>query len=356
MNTDIRLSVGFWQHPKTKKIAKRLGLEGVRSLQVLWLWAAQNRPNGILSGMDWEDIELAADWRGEERAFFECCLSAEGKSMWIDEAEGGYVLHDWADHNPWQAEAESRSEAARKAARARWNNADAMRAQCEGNAGASDAQCEGNAGAFNPQCPSPLLSSPLLTSPKPNQEKEKRRETSLRSVSLSEPAGTDQLPEKTPQSSPEKKSQKARPKPAPLPLPEDSEPYRLAVLMLDTLKANVPTLKEPDLQKWAHSFDVAMRNDSRMTNPGFVAQVIRWACSDQFWRANIQSPGKLREKFDQLTAKMEAEAERARSPSWKWQSPAQRRVEANRMAGEEAQRLLFGNSQRQTLEVTYDAS
>lgn len=74
MNTDIRLSVGFWQHPKTRKLIKRLGLEAIRSLQILWLWAAQNRPDGVLSGMDWEDIELAADWQGEERAFFDCCL------------------------------------------------------------------------------------------------------------------------------------------------------------------------------------------------------------------------------------------------------------------------------------------
>lgn len=130
MNTDIRLSVGFWQHPKTKKTVKRLGLEGIRSLQVLWLWAAVNRPDGVLSGMDWEDIELAADWQGDERAFFEFCLGTEGASMWIDEDESGYILHDWADHNPWQAEAEARSESARKAAKARWGNADASKAQC----------------------------------------------------------------------------------------------------------------------------------------------------------------------------------------------------------------------------------
>ena len=90
MNTDIRLSVGFWQHPKTKKTARRLGLEGIRSLQVLWLWSTQYRPDGNLSGMDWEDTELAADWQGEERKFFDTCLG-----MWVDETSDGYVLHDW---------------------------------------------------------------------------------------------------------------------------------------------------------------------------------------------------------------------------------------------------------------------
>lgn len=146
MNTDIRLSVGFWSHPKTKKTARRLGLDGVRSLQILWLWAAQNRPDGNLSGMDWEDIELAADWQGEERAFFELCLG-----MWIDETPDGYALHDWQEHNPWQAEADARSEKARKAAQSRWGNAEAKQTQCSSNAQAMPEHSSSNA---------PLLSSP----------------------------------------------------------------------------------------------------------------------------------------------------------------------------------------------------
>lgn len=108
MNTDIRLSVGFWHHPKTKKIAKRLGLEGVRSLQILWMWAATNRPEGNLSGMDWEDIELAADWQGEEQTFFTHCLG-----VWIDETGTGYVLHDWKEHNSWASQVEERNDTSR---------------------------------------------------------------------------------------------------------------------------------------------------------------------------------------------------------------------------------------------------
>lgn len=108
MNTDFRISVGFWQNPKTKKTIKRLGLEGVRSLQILWSWTAQNKPDGYLTGMDWEDIELAADWLGEEKAFFNFCLG-----MWIDETENGLYLHDWQEHNPWAAEALDRSDKAR---------------------------------------------------------------------------------------------------------------------------------------------------------------------------------------------------------------------------------------------------
>ena len=128
--------------------------------------------------------------------------------------------------------------------------------------------------------------------------------------------------------------------------------------MRDTLKINVPTLKEPNLQQWARSFDVALRNDERMAEAHFVAEVIKWACSDSFWRANIQSPEKLRKQFDQLTAKMEIETKKASATSKTetWKSPAQRRVEANLEAGREAKRLLFSDSAQTATEAAYDAN
>ena len=122
-------------------------------------------------------------------------------------------------------------------------------------------------------------------------------------------------------------------------LPVDSEPYRLAKLMRDTLKANVPTLREPDLQVWAQSLDDALNFDESMNDPAMVERVIRWACADRFWKAHIQSPRKLREKFDQLTARMASEEECGRN----WKSSAQRRVEENHSAAIEAERLLFGD-------------
>lgn len=130
MNTDIRLSCGFWSHPKTKRLVKRLGLEGVRSLQILWLWAAQERPSGCLSGMDAEDIELAADWDGEDGKFFSECLG-----RWIDESEEGFCLHDWEDHNAWASEADNRSDTARLSRLARVNKEAAAGLRADGRTG-----------------------------------------------------------------------------------------------------------------------------------------------------------------------------------------------------------------------------
>jgi len=330
MNSDIRLSVGFFDHHKTKKLERQLGYEGVIALMRLWLWTAQNRPSGVLSGMDEDDIELVARWNGVQGAFNAAATTVK----FLDYVDGVYLVHGWQERNQWQAAAESRSNASRLSRMSKTHPAAYKALEDAGIKGISREYYDVIAASNDPQAiverlltasSSPFLTSPCLSSPSP---------------SLPSQAGG--------------KSKKETPEP----LPEDSEAYRLAVLMRDTLKANVPTLKEPDLPKWAQSFAVAIRNDERMKESHFVAEVIKWACSDGFWRANIQSPEKLRQKFDQLTAKMESEAAKARTAlqSEKWKSPAARRVEANQEAGEEAERLLFGDTVQADTEVMYDAS
>ena len=109
MNTDIRLSTEFWDHPKTVKLERRLELQGPKSLQILWLWSAKNHPDGRLEGEDVEGIEIAAKWPGEEGKFVETLLALR----WLDHDGETYILHDWREHNSWAAEADSRSDKSR---------------------------------------------------------------------------------------------------------------------------------------------------------------------------------------------------------------------------------------------------
>jgi hypothetical protein len=85
----------------------------------------------------------------------------------------------------------------------------------------------------------------------------------------------------------------------PLKFAEDSQAMRLAhfffeshVLVLD------PNHKPPNWQTWARHCDGILRIDKRA--PGDVRRVIAWLHQDVFWRANILSPAKLREKFTTL--------------------------------------------------------
>ena len=318
MNSDIRLAVSFRGHRKRKRLRLLLGPGATDYLIDLWIATAMNHPSGILQGMDETDIALEAGWEEDPHKLVAALLEC---GFLEKLPKGEYALHDWSEHQAYVIHAERRKTQARHAAAARWKEN-------------TPQECRQHTGSNPPS----LLSSSLPNSSLHGStlHSQEERKSSLCSDSLSGLEGPDVQSEKT-----TTKTQK-KTKPGAKPVPEDSEGFRLAVLMRDTLKANVPTLKEPNLHKWAHSFAVALRNDERMSEAHFVAELIKWACSDSFWRTNIHSPEKLREKFDQLTAKMENEAGK-NAPHNK--SPAVRRMEQNRAAVAEAKAMLFGEQQ-----------
>lgn len=158
MADDIRFSVNFWQQPKTIKLTRKGGLEAVRSLQILWCFCAQERTDGILSGMDIDDIEIAADWRGEPGRLVELLLNGN----WLEQLQDDtYALHGWEERQAYVSKAESRKEQARSAAEKRWqkkrgvqpampddamSNADGMRSASEPHADSNADSCEQHCG------------------------------------------------------------------------------------------------------------------------------------------------------------------------------------------------------------------
>lgn len=104
MNTDIRISIGFQKHLKTKKLVKRLGEVAPLRLLALWEWTAVNRPDGNLEGLSDEDIELS----------FDCDIEGFVKALadvgFLDGDEGKRSLHDWAEHQPWVTGVQERSD------------------------------------------------------------------------------------------------------------------------------------------------------------------------------------------------------------------------------------------------------
>ena len=161
MNIDIRLKLDLFDHPKVRKLGLRLGSDAVLALIRLWLWAAANRADGVLRGMDAEDIELAAHWTGPQGRFVQtlCQLrlldaprsflpeqggsAAESRAESRAESSAGkaraakpassdesasarpdcFIVHDWAEHQAWASRSDERSSNARRAAQTRWSKA-----------------------------------------------------------------------------------------------------------------------------------------------------------------------------------------------------------------------------------------
>ena len=79
----------------------------------------------------------------------------------------------------------------------------------------------------------------------------------------------------------------------------------LCDLLADLILARDPKAKvNPGSKAWVDAARLLMDRDGRSRDE--VEAVIRWCQADPFWQPNILSMPKLREKFDQLVAKMKA--------------------------------------------------
>ena len=110
MNTDYRVNTAFYNDIRTAKLSKRLGDSGLAALNFLWCWSAMFCVSGVFHDMTEEDIEIAAKWHGEPGQLVTVLVELH----WLDKlVDGTYALRDWAETNPWAADAENRSDKAR---------------------------------------------------------------------------------------------------------------------------------------------------------------------------------------------------------------------------------------------------
>lgn len=160
---DFRMKVGFFKHPKTKKLIRRIGKGGAFALLELIAHARTKCPTtGRLDGYSDEDIALAADFDGDPKAFIDALLECR----WIDGTTGERTIHDWPDHQPHAANTDRLSMIGKQAADARWAKARAMQTASEAHANgmrtASEAHAVPNAPPF---LPSDQKKNPPLTPP-----------------------------------------------------------------------------------------------------------------------------------------------------------------------------------------------
>lgn len=115
---DIRVDVDLPNHPKFKKLRRKLGPAAMECLVSLWTFAGKHKQDGVLSNMDHEDIAIAAGWEGPAQDF----VSTMEAERWVDKSPGSpwWMIHDWESHQPWLAHAKERSEQASEAARIGW--------------------------------------------------------------------------------------------------------------------------------------------------------------------------------------------------------------------------------------------
>jgi hypothetical protein len=116
MNTDVRIATNYPDHPKTLKLKKMLGAEGVMSHIFLLCFVARVTPSGVLTDMDAKDIAEAAKWRGDPHEF----VDTLHELRLLDQNSETYSVHDWQEHNYYCVSSKARSRSARRSAVIGW--------------------------------------------------------------------------------------------------------------------------------------------------------------------------------------------------------------------------------------------
>lgn len=82
------------EHPKTRRLARRLGITvpaAIGHLHLLWWWSVDYAEDGNLAKYMPEDIADAVMWDGDPQALWDALVELH----WIDVKEDGPEVHDW---------------------------------------------------------------------------------------------------------------------------------------------------------------------------------------------------------------------------------------------------------------------
>lgn len=278
----FKLDVHFFEHPKVIDLSDA----AVRLYLAAVAYANRRMTDGLVAAPVVRRLVEHPD---------PAMLAAElVKAMLWHEAEGGYRIHDFTEHNKTRAERLSLRD------RERTRKADYRDRQRTGRdvpAGQDDLSQRDSPGHV-PMSP-------------PGEERRGEERTGEPS---SETGADDGTP--GPTHPPVSLPSEARPEPEqpeasnehdpPLVSIEHPEAHRLCELLADLIHAN--TGERPSVGKrWVDAARLMLTRDNY--TPEQVEYLVRWCQADEFWRSNILSMPKLREK--RLT--LVAQAKRARN-------------------------------------------
>jgi hypothetical protein len=95
VSTWIKSHQSLREHPKTRKLARRVGglPQAIGHLHCLWWWAMDYAPNGDLTKFDAEDIAIGAEWEGDPKEFIGHLVACG-----FLENGDGLCIHDWWEY------------------------------------------------------------------------------------------------------------------------------------------------------------------------------------------------------------------------------------------------------------------
>jgi len=118
MAYDCRVFSGFERHPKFIEIRESYGSDGVLGVIILWGYAAEYRPSGVLHGMSRQGILRACQIEADRTDYVDFLVRC--RILDYDEGTETYSIHNWEQRQPNCYNRERISAQKREAVNARW--------------------------------------------------------------------------------------------------------------------------------------------------------------------------------------------------------------------------------------------
>lgn len=139
---DFRVPCNFMRDLRFMRMFRDFGAEGALAILRLWDWVSEQFPtNGKIEGATPAVISLVCGITSNNKAFITAMIDAGVLAQ--DDTETFY-LPNWIEDQPYAAEAEKRSNQARKNAHMRWGTSATTKKQhtlCPSNATALQSEC-----------------------------------------------------------------------------------------------------------------------------------------------------------------------------------------------------------------------
>lgn len=259
-------------HPKLRRLAKLLGVpmfSAVGVLECVWHFTARHAIRGDIGR--WSDAEIAdaVGWPADDA---ERLVNALVEAGWLDRDDAlRLIVHHWHDHC---------DESVRKTVKKHgWqfvSRGDAVPVR-ESFATVPEQFANGRE-----QVPTV-----------PDSHSHSHSQSHSQSLSLSSPDGDGSKGEA---------SSKAHGKGKTAPKFSDDD-LKLAQEMFAGIQELYADAKPPNFDRWANAMRL-LRGDGRDRTPEQIRATLAWIRSDAFWKTNVLSPEKLREKWDTLQVKL----------------------------------------------------
>lgn len=249
------MKTGTLNHLKTKRLKRILGIplyQVIGILETLWAVTAECTWDGGIGKYSDEEIAAALEWEGDT----EKLIAGLVESGWLDkEGETALgqvcrlVVHDWSDHCP--------DFIRKRIARALTENKDLRQENSDNGGQIRTTADKSGQRRINPTQPNHVQPCPT------NSSSPKLRFT--------------------------------------------DEDKAVAEEIWNGVQALNPNHKPPNLDAWANEVRLMRERDGPDRTHQAIRELFAWANHDRFWQANILSPAKLREKWDQLQVKRKGE-------------------------------------------------